>query len=157
MKPPGHAAISIGIGGIVWAVTKSPYSMAAAVATGVAVDLDHLLEYYLWFVKGDNSRVFFLLHSYELLVPCILAGVLSGGDPVVIGVSAAFLGHLLTDQIANPMHPLAYFLTFRVINGFNRAKLIRQPWKELEADFLKLYGAKAVLGRFTKGQHNRTS
>ena len=139
-----------------WAATKSPYSMLAATATGVAVDVDHLLEYYLWFVKGDNSRVFYLLHSYELLVPCILAGVLSGGNPVVIGVSAAFLGHLLTDQIANPMHPLAYFLTFRVINGFDRAKLVRQPWDELRAEFMKVYGAKAALGRLTKGRtdHN---
>ena len=139
-----------------WAVTKSPYSMLAAAATGIAVDIDHLLEYYLWFVKGDNSRVFYLLHSYELLVPCILAGVLSGGNPVVIGVSAAFLGHILTDQIANPMHPLAYFFTFRVINRFNRVKLVRQPWNELQDDFLKIYGAKAVLARFTKGQRKRT-
>ena len=131
--------------------TKSPYSMLAATATGVAIDVDHLLEYYLWFVKGDDSRVFYFLHSYELLVPCVLAGLLSGGDPVVIGVSAAFLGHLLTDQIANPMHPLAYFFTFRVINGFNRAKLVRQPWDELRADFLKVYGAKTALRRLTKG------
>ena len=138
-----------------WAATKSPYSMLAATATGVAIDVDHLLEYYLWFVKGDNSRVFYFLHSYELLAPCILAGFLSGGDPVVIGVSAAFLGHLLTDQIANPMHPLAYFFTFRVINGFNRAKLVRQPWEELRADFLKIYGAKTALGRLTKGHRDR--
>ena len=139
-----------------WAATKSPYSMLAATATGVAIDIDHLLEYYLWFVKGDNSRVFYLLHSYELLVPWILAGILSGGNPVVIGVSAAFLGHLVTDQIANPMHPLAYFFTFRVINGFNRAKLVRQPWDELRADFLKVYGAKAALRRLAKGQKDRT-
>ena len=137
-----------------WAATKSPYSMLAATATGIAIDVDHLLEYYLWFVKGDNSRVFYFLHSYELLVPCILAGVLSGGNPVVIGVSAAFLGHLLTDQIANPMHPLAYFFTFRVINGFNRAKLVRQPWDELRADFLKVYGAKTALRRLTKGHRD---
>ena len=139
-----------------WAVTKSPYSMVAATATGIAVDVDHLLEYYLWFVKGDNSRVFYLLHSYELLVPCILAGILSGGNPVVIGVSAAFLGHLVTDQSANPMHPLAYFFTFRVINGFNRAKLVRQPWDELRAEFLNVYGARAALRRLAKGQKDRT-
>ncbi len=139
-----------------WAATKSPYSMLAASVTGVAVDLDHLVEYYLWFIKEDNSRVFYLLHSYELLIPCILAGVLSGGDPVVIGVSAAFLGHLLTDQIANPMHPLAYFLTFRVINGFNRAKLVRQPWDELRADFLKVHGARLALGRLRRTRRGRT-
>ena len=112
MKPPGHVAISMTIGGVVWAATKSPYSMIAATLTGAMVDLDHLLEYYLWFVKDDNSRVFFFLHSYELLVPCILAGYLSGWDPVVLGSSLAFLGHLITDQLANPVHPLAYFFTY---------------------------------------------
>ena len=68
----------------------------------------------------------------------------------------ASLGHILTDQIANPMHPLAYFFTFRVINGFNRVKLVRQSWDELEADFLKIYGAKTVLARFTRGKRSRT-
>ena len=86
------------IGGALWAATKSPYSMVAATLTGARVDLDHLVEYYLWFVKEDNSRVFYFLHSYELLVPCILAGYLSGGDPVVLGCSLAFLGHLITDS-----------------------------------------------------------
>lgn len=98
MKPPGHLAISMTIGGALWAATKSPYSMVAATLTGARVDLDHLVEYYLWFVKEDNSRVFYFLHSYELLVPCILAGYLSGGDPVVLGCSLAFLGHLITDS-----------------------------------------------------------
>ena len=80
VKPPGHAAISIGIGGIAWAVTTSPYSMLAATATGIAVDLDHLLEYYLWFIKGDNSRVFYFLHSYELLVPVHTGGSACPGE-----------------------------------------------------------------------------
>ena len=59
MKPPAHAAISLTIGGILWAITKSPYAMVAGFLTGVFIDLDHLVEYYRWFVKGDNSRVWF--------------------------------------------------------------------------------------------------
>ena len=60
MKPPGHAVISLTIGGVLWAVTKSPYSMLAAALSGVLIDLDHLLEYYRWFVKNDHSRVMVL-------------------------------------------------------------------------------------------------
>ena len=107
MKPPGHAAISIAIGGALWGVTKSPYSFVAATLTGVMIDMDHLVEYYRWFVKEDNTRVYYFLHSYELVVPVFLAGYFSGWDPVVLGVSFAFLGHLLTDQLVNPMAPLA--------------------------------------------------
>ena len=46
MKPPGHAVISLSIGGVLWTITKSPYSMAAAFFTGVFIDIDHLVEYY---------------------------------------------------------------------------------------------------------------
>ena len=96
MKPPGHAVISLSIGGVLWAVTKSPYSMVAASLTGVLIDLDHLVEYYRWFIKEDNTKLWFFLHSYELLVPLFLGSYFSGWDPVVMGVSFAFLGHLLT-------------------------------------------------------------
>ena len=124
MKPPGHAVVSLGIGAIVWGFTKSPYSVLAAFLTGVLIDLDHLVEYYSWFVREERSKVWFFLHSYELAVPAFLAGYMSGWDPVVLGVSAGFLGHVLTDQVVNPMRPLAYFFTYRAIKGFRRSELL---------------------------------
>ena len=138
------------IGGAVWAGTKSPSSMVAATLTGAMVDLDHLVEYYLWFVKEDNSRVFYFLHSYELLVPCILAGYLSGGDPVVLGSSLAFLGHLITDQLANPVHPLAYFFTYRALKGFRRRALVNAEWDELRREFLGIPITRKILSFFNK-------
>ena len=119
MKPPGHAAVSLCIGGVLWAVTKSPYSFVASFLTGALIDLDHLVEYYWWFVREDNRRVWFFLHSYELVPPAFLAGYLSGWDPVVLGASLAFLGHLLSDQLANPVSPMTYFFTYRAIKGFS--------------------------------------
>ena len=92
MKPPGHAVVSLGIGAIVWGVTKSPYSMLAAFLTGVLIDLDHLVEYYSWFVREERSKVWFFLHSYELAVPAFLAGYISGWDPVVLGSQRGLLG-----------------------------------------------------------------
>lgn len=136
MKPPAHAAISLAIGGVLWAATKSPYSAVAALATGVLVDLDHLLEYYRWFVKEDHSRVVYFLHSYELVVPALLAGYLSGWDPLILGVSMAFIGHLLTDQIANPVQPFAYFFTYRALKRFKRNDIVDIAWPDLERDFL---------------------
>jgi hypothetical protein len=146
LKPPGHAAISLGIGGVLWAVTTSPYSMVAAVITGLMVDVDHLLEYYWWFVKEDHSRVWYLLHSYELVVPAFLAGYLSGWDPMVLGVSLAFLGHLITDQLANPVAPLTYFFTYRALKRFRRRDIVRTEWEELEREFLRTPAARTILG-----------
>ena len=145
MKPPGHAAISLAIGGVLWAVTKSPYSAVAALATGVLVDLDHLVEYYWWFVKEDHSRILYFLHSYELVVPALLAGYLSDWDPIVLGVSTAFIGHLITDQIANPVQPFTYFFTYRALKRFRRNDIVDLSWQDLERDFLGSSMARRVL------------
>ena len=148
MKPPGHAAISLTIGGILFAITKSPYSMVAALITGVMIDLDHLVEYYMWFVRGDNRRVWYFLHDYELLIPAFVAAYLSGWDPVVLGVSLAFLAHLLTDQIFNPMAPLAYFLTYRAVKRFRRHEIVKAEWAEILQDFLRMRIARTDLSFF---------
>ena len=148
MKPPGHVIISLSIGGVLWAITKSPYALVASFLTGVMIDLDHLVEYYRWFVKEDNTRVFFFFHSYELLVPSLLAGYFSGWDPVVLGVSAGYLGHLLTDQFANPVRPWAYFFTYRARMGFRRDKIINAEWDDLQREFLRASPVRHVLGLF---------
>ena len=145
MKPPGHAVISLTIGGVLWATTKSPYSLVAAFVTGVMIDIDHLVEYYWWFVKEDQSKAWLFLHSYELVVPAFLAGYFSGWDPVVLGISLAFLGHLLTDQVANPVGPFAYFFTYRAMNGFRRRKYVHVEWEELREEFLRPAIVRAVL------------
>ena len=150
MKPPGHAAVSLGIGAILFGITRSPYSLVAAFATGVMIDLDHLVEYYLWFVKGNNSRIFFFVHSYELLVPVFLAGYLSGWDPVVIGVSFGFLGHLITDQLVNPVVPLGYFFTYRAVKKFRRSEIINAEWEDVRTAFMSPRVARAVLGRLNR-------
>ena len=119
--------------------------MAAAFFTGVLIDLDHMVEYYWWFVKGDHTRVWYFLHSYELLVPAFLAGYLSGWDPIVTGASFAFLGHLLTDQVVNPVVPLGYFFSFRAAKRFRRQAIVKSEWGQTEEDFLRLPVTKKIL------------
>ena len=63
MKPPGHAAVSLGIGGAVWYFTRSPASLLAALLAGVLIDLDHLVEYYWYVVKGEKGKILLFLHS----------------------------------------------------------------------------------------------
>ena len=148
MKPPGHAVISLSIGGALWVVTKSPYSLVAAFITGVMIDIDHLVEYYNWFIREDDTRLYYFLHSYELLAPAFLAGYMSGWDPIVLGVSFAFLGHLIADQLANPVTPLTYFITYRAMKGFRRREIIKVDWDTLERDFLHVPITRTLLGIF---------
>ena len=129
-------------------MTKSPYALVSSLLTGVMIDMDHLVEYYRWFVKGDTSKVYFFLHSYELLVPVFLSSYFSGWDPVVMGASFAFLGHLLTDQIVNPVMPLAYFFTYRAMKGFRRSELIKVEWQDIQRDFLRLPITRTIIRFF---------
>ena len=129
-------------------MTKSPYALVSSLLTGVMIDMDHLVEYYRWFVKGDTSKVYFFLHSYELLVPVFLSSYFSGWDPVVMGASFAFLGHLLTDQIVNPVMPLAYFVAYRAMKGFRRSELIKVEWQDIQRDFLRLPITRTIIRFF---------
>ena len=148
LKPPGHAVVSLTIGGVLWVVTKSPYSFISSLLTGVLIDMDHLVEYYWWFIKEDHTRVWYFLHSYELLVPAIISGYISGWNPIVVGASAAFLGHLLSDQIANPVAPLTYFFTYRAVKRFRLDSLVAADWENIERDFLRMPITRTVLGIF---------
>ena len=145
MKPPGHAVVSLAIGGALWAVTQSPYALLGGVVTGVAIDLDHLVEYYRWLVKEDHTRVYYFLHSYELVPPAFLAGYFTGWEPAVLGVSVAFLGHLFTDQLANATRPFTYFFTYRAMKRFRHSEIFRVEDEELRRESLNMPFAKTVL------------
>ena len=135
MSPPAHAAISLGIGAIVWLITRSTGSVAAALLAGVLIDLDHIPDYYRWLVLDKTDRIWFFAHSYEYLVPMLVASYLSGWNPLVIAGSLAFLGHLLADQLANPVGPFSYFLTYRISKRFYAPAILsttaRDMYKEL--------------------------
>ncbi|MBI4336757.1 MAG: hypothetical protein HY683_02860 [Chloroflexi bacterium] len=123
MSPPAHAVVSVAIGGATWAVTRSPGAVAVALLVGVLIDLDHLPDYYHTLVLGRRPRLWLVLHSYEGVVPGTLAAYLSGWNPLVIAGLAAFLAHILCDQVANPVRPLGYFFTYRALKGFRVEEL----------------------------------
>ena len=52
------------------------------------------------------------------MTPAFFIAYISGWHPVVLGVSLALLGHILTDQLTNRVHPLGYFFTYRPLREF---------------------------------------
>jgi hypothetical protein len=128
MMPPGHIAISLSIGGVLWLLTRSVPSVLVSLLVGVLMDLDHILDYYLWLVKEDRQRLFLLLHGYELFPPILIAAILLGWHPLLLAGALAFLAHLLTDQFSNRARPLTYFLTYRALKGFRLKAVV--DWKE---------------------------
>jgi len=61
--PMGHTAISAVIGTSVWGVTGSHLVGGVTIGVGVAVDVDHLLDYYRRWVQRRPNKIFVLFHA----------------------------------------------------------------------------------------------
>ena len=148
MAPQGHALISAGLGAIIWGFTRSIPAAATTVAVGVLMDVDHLLDYFMWFWKEDTRHLWLILHGYEIAVPMFLASWLSGWNPIILAAFVGHLTHMVTDQLTNNPLPLTYFLTFRISRGF-RAREVSKVKKEsdLYREFLEYPGVMPLLTR----------
>lgn len=120
----GSAAIFTGGGGWEAAVAFS--------ATGVFIDLDHLVDY--WRETGFNTDVprfmnyfstrqprhlLLFLHAWELIAAALIACLLMATPPgwMIWGMAGWFL-HLLLDQKYNHLHKFTYFFFYRLRHGF---------------------------------------
>lgn len=118
--------VSVGIGGGVWAATGSALAVPAAVATGVLTDADHLLDFYLMYVKKDRRRVFVLFHAWEYAILGLALALGVWHHSIMVAGVLGYLGHLVGDQIGNrPKHPLAYSIVYRMRSGFERSRLFQ--------------------------------
>jgi hypothetical protein len=118
MGPIGHTAISGAVAGGTWAVTGSLAAAGVTLGVGVLLDLDHLYDYYQRYIRGRQNKIYVLLHAWEYsLVLSILA--LAFYHPWLLAVILGHLAHVVTDHAWNRQAPLAYFITYRVIRGFD--------------------------------------
>ena len=136
--PMGHTAISAVIGTSVWGVTGSPLAGGVAVGAGVAVDVDHLLDYYRRWVQRRPNKIFVLFHAWEYSIAGLLVLVFGYYHPILLAVVLAHLGHVATDHFHNRLTPLAYFILYRAWVGFNAAKIA--PGIRIEYSYLSLPG-----------------
>ncbi len=137
MKPIGHAAITLTLGGILYKYSHSFTGFLSFFITGILVDMDHYFDYIrengLSFnpgkvykncaYHGHFKKLFLFLHSYELLIVMMLALLSFNLNIIWTYVTLGLASHLLTDQITNPVLPFSYFFSFRMINGFRTEKV----------------------------------
>lgn len=126
MKPAGHIVISSAIGLTVAATTDTPWAMATALVPGVLVDVDHVLDYYQWFIRRKTDRVFYLLHGWEYALLLAVAGLVLSWHPLVLGAFLGYLSHIVADQLVNKAYPLTYSLAYRARHGFLMSRV--SPW-----------------------------
>ena len=140
MRPVNHVIIS-GSVTVVFALWAQSWTGAiACFLSGIFIDLDHHFDYFLErkelplsykklldFLKNDHdSRLYLFLHSYELLF-ALWAGIYYLHlNEVWLGIALGFTTHILCDEIANPLRPLAYFLTYRIRHKFSRKMFFKK-------------------------------
>ena len=132
MKASGHAMVGA-VGGIaVGAATNSPLAGAITLFAGVLVDVDHIVEIWLWLVrKVKPTRLFVFLHAWEGLAALIILLIVLGASPPLIGLTVGYGLHVLGDNLFNRARHLAYFISWRLINGFRIEAFTHQPTERM--------------------------
>ena len=104
-------------------MTGSPGAGGVAVAVGVLVDLDHLVDYYRWWVRRRPGKVFILFHGWEYSIAAFLVLGLAFYHPVLLAAALGHLSHVMTDHFHNRLAPMGYFIVYRAWFRFERSKI----------------------------------
>ena len=144
MRPTYHVMISGGVTFVFALWVKSTWALAACFLSGILIDLDHHLDYYLArkelplsfkklvdFCKNDHySKLYIFLHSYELLFLLWLSIFTFSFGAVWLGIAIGFTTHIICDEIANPLRPLSYFLAYRMRHNFSREMIFKKGYRD---------------------------
>lgn len=137
MRTTAHIYASAAAGGTAYVVTGSPAISISCLLSGILLDVDHLLDFYLftherfsfkafqsWCEEVRWEKIYLILHSYELYLLLVLAACVYTSE-VLIGVLLGMGLHLLMDQLGNTvLDKWFYFLIFRYRAGFAKSALL---------------------------------
>ena len=103
----------------VGAATGSPAAGALALGVGVLLDLDHLYDFYQWYIRGKSNRIYILFHAWEYPAAGIIVLAALLFHPLLLAVVLAQLAHVATDHFHNRLTPFSYFIVYRVLKRFD--------------------------------------
>jgi hypothetical protein len=112
--------------------TRSPLAFLFCLSAGFLLDVDHILDFWLYKGKITFSREIFqefyknwdkiivLLHSIELLIPLWIFAYVLREYLISFAISAGFILHLTLDFLSYDLQPLSYFLIYRLLRRFHK-------------------------------------
>ncbi len=124
MGPIGHTVISSGVGVGVGIATGSPEAGALALGVGVLMDIDHVFDFYRWYVGGKPDQVVLVLHAWEYSLAGLVAVGAVAYHPLFLALVLAHLAHVATDHFHNGLPPLTYFMSYRIAKRFATAEIL---------------------------------
>jgi hypothetical protein len=136
MGPVGHAVISGVIGGGVWLATGSTPAAATAVGFGVLMDVDHVYDYYQWYIKGRRGKIYLLFHAWEYSLVGLVVLAVGFYHPLLLGAMLAHLAHVATDHLSNHLCRSGYSIIYRSVIRFDAT--IISPYHDVTADYKQL-------------------
>ena len=132
MKPINHFSMSIITGVVTFLTTKTISPSIASFLVGWLVDIDHIWDFYRngcrhFSIKrftnamdnGEIKKAYLYFHSYELLLILVSLCFVTHFNYLLSFTTLGFAIHLFFDQIFNPVNPLTYFITYRILHGYN--------------------------------------
>lgn len=131
MNPVGHLVVSAAVGGGMWAATGEINTLPAAVGAGFLPDVDHLLDYFNWYVRRSHRLIIVFLHSWELVVLGALVYAFAVRESWMLAVVLGYTSHMFFDQVVNRGYPFGYFLLARMRVRFIARRV--HPWDQTRA------------------------
>jgi len=150
--PQYHLITSLILAIIVLITTNSIPAFTACLISGIILDADHIPDYWLYKKKitinkeilqgfyEKWNKVPVLLHSIELLIPLWIYAFIKNTYPIPLAITLGTTSHLALDLASYELHPLSYFLTYRIAKKFEKKYICRNSeninvsYRELHKD-----------------------
>jgi len=162
-------AVSIPLMAGVWLATRSWFYVVMSFCLCVLVDVDHVFDYIReegrfdmvnMFEKsydGDFHHLYVIFHAYEYIPVAWIIGFFIHNYTFSAVFTAAYLCHMIPDQLMNNVKPFGYFMTYRIMKKFVYPELFfrERPFSKKTADLKSPANplTKSVVGRGGKGSH----
>ena len=142
MKTSHHIIASTGISLGFQAAAHSWPATLGCFLSGILIDTDHYLEYYLirkrfpfrfkdlvdFCFDASVPKLYLIFHAYEWLFILWFSIYFFDLGIIWTGIAIGLTTHLLLDQCFNPIKPPCYFLTFRIKNDFEKTKILSESY-----------------------------
>ena len=128
----GHLLITLLIGLMLYRKFKTFIVFPAVFLTGFLLDVDHLVDYFLFYGLHFNLGRFLLerhfidagtvivpLHGWEYIPLLVILGVKTHHKAFFYALAFGLLGHITWDLTHNQAHFLSYSILYRTLNHFS--------------------------------------
>lgn len=146
MKVSRHIIASFSAGALFWLFTKNLYAGILCFASGILIDVDHVVDYVMhcgWkdfsfkrlyllceqtrqLVEGGGfKKAYLIFHAGELAILLWIIAIFIK-NTYLLAVALGYTLHLTMDYVSNPLYSPSYFIIWRAMKNFDVEKIFRK-------------------------------